>query len=46
MDEKEILELDNIKALLENWRLVNLQITDNLNEAKDNVRFLDNLRKV
>jgi len=39
-------EQDQIKNLIERWREVDLAITDALNEAKDNVRFLDNLRKV
>lgn len=34
------------KAVIEHWREVDLAITDHLNEAKDNVRFLENLRKV
>lgn len=39
-------EQDTIKSLIERWREVDLAITDCMNEAKDNVRFLDNLRKV
>lgn len=39
-------EQEQIKNLIERWREVDLAITDALNEAKDNVRFLDNLRKV
>jgi dynein heavy chain len=39
-------EQDQIKNLIERWREVDLCITDYLNEAKDNVRFLENLRLV
>lgn len=35
-----------VQALMEAWYSVDLCITDALNEAKDNVRFLDNLQKV
>jgi len=37
---------DDIRKLLERWREVDLAITDALNEARDNYRFLDNLRKI
>jgi len=39
-------EQEQVKNLIEKWREVDLAITDALNEAKDNVRFLENLRKV
>lgn len=35
-----------IKELMDRWRVVDLAVTDSLNEAKDNVRFLDNLQNV
>ena len=34
------------KAVLEKWREIDMSITDALNEAKDNVRFLGNLGKI
>lgn len=37
---------EDVKVLLDRWKDVDLAITDSLNEAKDNVRFLDNLQKV
>lgn len=37
---------EETKAVLERWREVDMAVTDALNEAKDNVRFLGNLRKV
>lgn len=40
------IEQDKIRSLIERWRNVDLDITDSLNEAKDNVRFLENLQKV
>jgi len=39
-------EQETIRVLLERWREVDLTITDALNEAKDNVRYLENLRRV
>jgi dynein heavy chain len=39
-------ETEEIKGYIEKWREVDLAITDSLNEAKDNVRFLDNIRRV
>ena len=44
--DEDAAEQEACKQLLERWREVDLQITDGLNEAKDNVRFLDNLRQV
>jgi len=44
--EKQLEEQEQIKTLIDQWREVDLKITDALNEAKDNVRFLENLRKV
>ena len=44
--DEDAAEHELVKALLEQWREVDLLITDGLNEAKDNVRFLDNLRQV
>jgi dynein heavy chain len=46
VDENQLSEQEQIKNLIERWREVDLAITDSLNEAKDNVRFLENLRKV
>ncbi len=37
---------EEVKKLIEKWRVVDLSITDALNESKDNVRFLDNLQNV
>jgi dynein heavy chain len=45
-DPSQAAEQEAIKELIERWREVDLAITDSLNEAKDNVRFLDNLRRV
>jgi dynein heavy chain len=45
-DENALSEQEKIKNLIERWREVDLAITDSLNESKDNVRFLENLRKV
>jgi dynein heavy chain len=45
-DENAVSEQEKIKNLIERWREVDLAITDSLNESKDNVRFLENLRKV
>eukprot|EP00462_Mataza_sp_D1_P017376 CAMPEP_0175163132 /NCGR_PEP_ID=MMETSP0087-20121206/25561_1 /TAXON_ID=136419 /ORGANISM="Unknown Unknown, Strain D1" /LENGTH=4572 /DNA_ID=CAMNT_0016451765 /DNA_START=103 /DNA_END=13822 /DNA_ORIENTATION=+ len=42
----EQMEHESVKLLIESWRETDLAITDHLNEAKDNVRFLENLRKV
>lgn len=37
-------EQEEIRSLIERWREVDLTITDSLNEAKDNQRFLANLQ--
>ena len=44
--EEDALEQEACKAQLEVWRELDLHSTDALNEARDNVRFLDNLRSV
>ena len=44
--DEDAAEHEACKAVVEQWREVDLLITDGLNEAKDNVRFLDNLRTV
>ena len=44
--DEDALEQEQCKQQLEVWRELDLQSTDALNEAKDNVRFLDNLRSV
>eukprot|EP00462_Mataza_sp_D1_P007532 CAMPEP_0175123998 /NCGR_PEP_ID=MMETSP0087-20121206/2542_1 /TAXON_ID=136419 /ORGANISM="Unknown Unknown, Strain D1" /LENGTH=4569 /DNA_ID=CAMNT_0016405727 /DNA_START=105 /DNA_END=13811 /DNA_ORIENTATION=+ len=45
-DNDGVSEQESVKLMIERWREVDLAITDHLNEAKDNVRFLENLRRV
>ena len=45
-DETQVSLQEQTKLLLDQWREVDMKITDALNEAKDNVRFLSNLAKV
>ena len=45
-DDISAAQTEQVRNVLERWRDVDLAITDALNEAKDNVRFLDNLAKV
>lgn len=43
-DSADANETEEIKSYIEKWREVDLAITDSMNEAKDNVRFLENIR--
>src|SRR6185312_6204455 len=45
-DESHLSVQEQTKQRLDKWREADMRLTDALNEAKDNVRFLSNLAKV